>query len=62
MKKNKNNSNYIKLQNNFVKNFNELTQIKKQNELIKRKMEEATNMLMAKKEDNVDLKNKLKEF
>ena len=62
MKKNKNNSNYIKLQNNFVKNFNELTQIKKQNELIKRKMEEATNMLMAKKEDNVHLKNKLKEF
>ena len=62
MKKNKNNSNYIRLQNNFVKNFNELTQIKKQNELIKKRMEEATNMLMAKKEDNVNLKNKLKEF
>ena len=62
MKKNQNNSNYIRLQNNFVKNFNELTQIKKQNEIIKKRMEEATNMLMAKKEDNVNLKKKLKDF
>ena len=62
MKKNKNNSNYIRLQNNFVKNFNELTQIRKQNELIKKKMEEATKMLMTKKEDNINLKNKLQEF
>ena len=61
MKKNQNNSSYIRLQNNFVKNFNELTQIKKQNELIKKRMDEATNMLMAKKEDNVNLKNKLKD-
>ena len=62
MKKNQNNSNYIRLQNNFVKNFNELTQIKKQNELIKKRMDEARNMLMAKKEDNMNLKNKLKDF
>ena len=62
MKKNQNNSNYIRLQNNFVKNFNELTQIKKQNEIIKKRMEEATSMLMAKKEDNVNLKKKLKDF
>jgi chromosome segregation ATPase len=62
IKKNKNNSSYIKLQNNFVKNFNELTQIKKQNEVIKKKMEEATSMLMAKKTDNINLKNKLQEF
>ena len=62
IKKNKNNSNYVKLQNNFVKNFNELAQIKKQNEVIKKKMEEATSMLMAKKSDNINLKNKLQEF
>ena len=62
MKKNRNNSNYTRLQSNFVKNFNELTQIKKQNELIKKKMEEATSMLMAKKEDNVNLKIRLQEF
>ena len=62
MKKNRNNSNYVRLQNNFMKNFNELTQIRKQNVLIKKKMEEATNMLMAKKEDNINLKNKLLEF
>ena len=37
MKKNRNNSNYIKLKNNFVKNFNELKQIKQQNEIIKKK-------------------------
>ena len=62
MKKNQNNSNYIRLQNNFVKNFNELTQIKKQNEIIKKRVDEATSLLMAKKEDNVNLKNKLKDF
>ena len=62
MKKNRNNSNYIKLKNNFVKNFNELKQIKHQNEIIKKKMEEATNLLMVKKEDNINLKNKLQEF
>ena len=62
MKKNKNNPNYNKLKVNFVKNFNELRQIKRQNEIIKKRMEEATNMLMVKKEDNINLKNKLHEY
>lgn len=62
MKKNKNNPNYNRLKINFVKNFNELRQIKRQNELIKKRMEEATNMLLNKKEDNINLKNKLHEY
>ena len=62
MKKNKNNPNYNKLKVNFVKNYNELRQIKRQNEIIKKRMEEATNMLMVKKEDNINLKNKLHEY
>ena len=62
MKRNKNNPNYNKLKVNYVKNFNELKQIKRQNEIIKKRMEEATNMLMVKKEDNINLKNKLHEF
>ena len=62
MKKNKNNPGYNKLKVNFVKNFNELRQIKRQNEIIKKRMEEATNMLMEKKEDNINLKNKLQEY
>ena len=62
MKKNRNNPNYNKLKVNFVKNFNELRQIKRQNEIIKKRMEEASNMLMVKKEDNINLKNKLHEF
>ena len=45
-----------------MKNFNELRQIKRQNEIIKKRMEEASNMLMVKKEDNINLKNKLHEF
>ena len=62
MKKNKNNPNYNKLKVNYVKNYNELKQIRRQNEIIKKRMEEATNMSMVKKEDNINLKNKLHEF
>ena len=62
MKRNKNNPNYNKLKVNFVKNFNELRQIKRQNEIIRKRMEEASNMLMVKKEDNIHLKNKLHEY
>ena len=62
IKKNNNNSNYTRLKNNFIKNFNELAQTKKQNEIIRKKMAEITNMLVAKKEDNMILKNKLLEF
>ena len=62
MKKNKNNPNYNKLKVTFVKNFNELRQIKRQNEIIRKRMEEASNMLMVKKEDNIHLKNKLHEY
>ena len=62
MKKNKNNPNYNQLKVTFVKNFNELRQIKRQNEIIRKRMEEASNMLMIKKEDNINLKNKLQEY
>ena len=62
MKKNRNNPNYNKLKINFVKNFNELRQIKRQNEIIRKRMEEASNMLIVKKEDNINLKNKLHEY
>ena len=62
LKKNKNSTNYIRLQNSYAKNFNELTQVKKQNEIIKTKMDDANNMLMSKKENNINLKNKLQKF
>ena len=62
MKKNRNNPNYNKLKINFVKNVNELKQIKRQNEIIRKRMEEASNMLIVKKEDNINLKNKLQEY
>ena len=62
MKRNRNNPNYNRLKVNFVKNFNELKQIKRQNEIIRKRMEEASNMLIVKKEDNINLKNKLHEY
>ena len=62
MKKNKNAINYSKLQNNFERNFNELTNIRKQNELMKTKIEDVTNLLFIEKEGNKSLKSKLQVF
>ena len=62
LKKNQNATNFTKLQNNFLKNFNELTQVKKENEYMKTKIEDVHHLLMAEKEDNFNLKTKLMEF
>ena len=62
MQKNKTTINYSKLQNNFEKNFTELTNIKKQNELMKTKIEDVSNLLFIEKEGNKSLKSKLQVF
>ena len=62
LKKNTNSTNFSKLQNNFIKNFNELTQVKKENEFMKTRMEDVHHLLMIEKEDNFNLKNKLQNF
>ena len=62
MKKNKTTINYSNLQNNFEKNFNELTNFKKQNEFMKTKIEDVTNLLYIAKEGNKSLKSKLQVF
>lgn len=62
LEKNKNSANFAKLQNNFVKNFNELTQIKKQNETIRNKYDEITHRLIMEREDNDKNKEKLTYF
>ena len=62
IKKNKTTLNYSKLQNNFEKNIAELTNIKKQNELMKAKIEDVTNLLFIEKEGNKNLKSKLLVF
>ena len=50
------------LKNNFLKNYNELTQVKKENEFMKTKIEDVHHLLIAEKEDNLILKNKLQDF
>ena len=62
LKKNRNSTNFTKLQNNFIKNFNELTQVKKENEYMKTRIEDVAHLLMVEKEDNMHLKNRLSEF
>ena len=62
LKKNQNSTNFTKLQNNFIKNFNELSQIKKENEFMKTRIEDVHHLLMAEKEDNFNLKSKLQYF
>ena len=62
LKKNRNSTNFTKLQNNFIKNFNELTQVKKENEFMKTRIEDVAHLLMAEKEDNYKLKNTFNEF
>ena len=62
LKKNRNSTNFTKLQNNFIKNFNELTQVKKENEFMKTRIEDVAHLLMSEKEDNYNLKNRLQDF
>ena len=62
MQKNKTNLNYFKLQDNLEKNYNEFTNIRKQNELMKTKIEDVTNLLFMEKEGNKNLKSKLQVF
>ena len=45
LKKNRNSTNFTKLQNNFIKNFNELTQVKKENEFMKTRIEDVAHLL-----------------
>ena len=60
--KNKTSINFSKLQNNFEKHYNELSNIKKQNELIKTKIEDISNLIFVEKEGNKNLKSKLQVF
>ena len=62
LKKYQNSTNYSKLQNNFIKNYNELAQVKKENEFMKTKIEDVHHLLVNEKEDNINLKNKLQDF
>ena len=62
LKKNRNSTNFTRLQNNFIKNFNELTQVKKENEFMKTRIEDVAHLLMVEKEDNYQLKNRLQDF
>ena len=54
--------NYSKIQNNLEKNNSELTNIKKQNEFMKTKIEDVSNLLFIEKEGNKNLKTKLQVF
>ena len=62
LKKNQNSTNFSKLQNNFIKNFNELAQVKKENEFMKTRIEDVHHMLLSEKEENFNLKTKLQDF
>ena len=62
LEKYKNTNNFTKLQNNYIKNFNELNVVKKENEFMKDKIENVNNLLIAEKEDNFNLKNKFQNF
>ena len=62
MQKNKTPLNFSKLQNNLEKNFTELANIKKQNEFMKTKIEDVSNLLFIEKEGNKNLKTKLQVF
>ena len=62
LKKNQNSTNFAKLKNNFLKNYDELTEVKKENEFMKTRIEDVHHLLKAEKEDNINLKNKLQDF
>ena len=62
MQKYKTSINYSKLQNNLEKNDSELTNIKKQNEFMKTKIEDVSNSSFIEKERNKNFKTKLQVF
>ena len=62
MQKTTNTENYSNLQDNFEKNYTEMESIKKQNELMKTKIEDMTNLLFMEKAGNKSLKSKLQVF
>ena len=62
MQRTTNTENYSNLQDNFEKNYAEMETIKKQNELMKTKIEDMTNLLFMEKEGNKSLKSKLQIF
>ena len=62
MQNNRNSANYSKLQHNFERNFTELNNIKKENEFMKTKIEDVSNLLFIEKEGNKSLKSKLQVF
>ena len=62
LKKNQNSTNFAKLKSNFLKNYDELTEIKKENEFMKTRIEDVHHLLKVEKEDNINLKNKLHDF
>ena len=62
MQRTTNTENFSNLQDNFEKNYAEMETIKKQNELMKTKIEDMTNLLFMEKEGNKSLKSKLQIF
>ena len=56
LKKNQNSTNFAKLKSNFLKNYDELTEIKKENEFMKTRIEDVHHLLKVEKEDNITLK------
>ena len=62
MQKSPDSNSYFILQSNFEKNYLEMETIKKQNELMKTKIEDMTNLLFMEREGNKSLKSKLQVF
>ena len=60
MQKSPDSNSYFILQSNFEKNYLEMETIKKQNELMKTKIEDMTNLLFMEREGNKNLKSKYK--
>ena len=62
IQKTTNTESFSNLQDNFEKNYVEMENIKKQNEIMKTKIEDMTNLLFMEKEGNKSLKSKLQIF
>ena len=62
IQKTTNTESFSNLQDNFEKNYVEMETIKKQNEIMKTKIEDMTNLLFMEKEGNKSLKSKLQIF
>ena len=62
MQRTTNTESYSNLQDNFEKNYVEMENIKKENEIMRTKIEDMTNLLFMEKEGNKSLKSKLQIF